>query len=58
MKASRVLLLVLMGLSLLFIFDYSRGGVQKIVAQLSQLIILPTPTDGNVQTLDGNWFDE
>ena len=57
MRARRVLLLVLIVLTLLFIFDYSQGGFQKIGTQLSQLIILPTPT-GDLKTLDENWFGE
>ncbi|HOT05793.1 MAG TPA: hypothetical protein PK171_06090 [Atribacter sp.] len=55
MKASKVLLLLLIGLTFLFIFDYSRGGIHKIGPQLSQIIILPAPAD-NIKALDDDWF--
>ncbi|NLJ39606.1 MAG: hypothetical protein GX432_12715 [Candidatus Atribacteria bacterium] len=55
MKASRVILLILIGLTFLFVFDYSRGGIHKLGTQLSQLIILPTPA-GNIKALDNDWF--
>jgi len=57
MRASRVLLLVLIGLTLLFVFDYSRGGIFKIGTQISQLVILPAPV-GNIPSLDDHWFGE
>lgn len=57
MRASRVLLLILILLTLLFVFDYSRGGIFKIGTQISQLIILPAPV-GNIPTLDDHWFGE
>jgi hypothetical protein len=55
MKASKVLLLLLIGLTFLFIFDYSRGGIHKIGPQFSQIIILPAPA-GNIKALDDDWF--
>ena len=57
MKARKMILLILVGLSLLFLYDYSQGGVQKIGAQISRIIILPAPT-GGTKLLDEEWLEK
>ncbi|GEM_PF-2673853 len=56
MRFRSIFFIILVILTLIAVVDISRGGLQKIVNEMSQAVILPAPS-GGTKALDDNWFD-